>query len=277
MAISNFIPIVWSDKIFQANESAKVFAQLTNRRYEGEISQKGDQVKIVEMGDITTNDYTGTVTYEELSDSAKVLLIDQNKYAAFQLDDIDKVQADNDLLTEATRKMGVSLAQAEDTHIAGLYLGAGNTIGTTGVPISITSSNVTTYISQMVVALDENNVPVENRVAVVPPWFAQKMTLAKITKDTDNSEVLMNGYVGTYLSIKFFMSNNVIKSGTTWYAPMFFTQGDTLAHANQLTTVEALRLETKLADGVRGNMVYGSKVVRPSSLGVLYCAAGAES
>jgi len=277
MAISNFIPVIWSDKIFQANENKKVFAMLANRQYEGEIADKGDQVKISELGDITVGDFTGTVSYEDLDDSAKFLVVDQDKYGAFKNKDLDKVQANVDLLNEATRKMGEALADAEDQFIASLYTEAGITSGTTGSPTALTSATITTAISELTADFDVNNVPQDGRVAVCPAWFVQKLVLAKILEDTNNSEVLTNGYVGRYMGWNIFMSNNVSHSSTTWYAPMFFRQNDTIAHANQLSGVESLRLETDFADGVRGRMVYGSKVIRPSSLGVIYCSAGSET
>ena len=129
----------------------------------------------------------------------------------------------------------------------------------------------------MNVSFDTNNVPQDNRVMVVPPWFIQKLYLAKVIRDTDNSNGLANGYMGNIDGWNVYMSNNVVHSSTTWYAPMFFRAGDTIAHANQLTSVESMRLQTSFGDGVRGRMVYGSKVVRPSSLGTLYCSQGSES
>lgn len=277
MAISNFIPVVWSDKIFQAYDKKYVFVGLTNREYEGDISESGDQVKINELGDITTNDYTGTVSYEDLDDASKFLVVDQDKYAAFRNKDLDKVQANVELLNEATRKMGVSVADQEDQHIAGLYTDAGITSGSTGTPTSITSGNVISTISSISKEMDQNNVPDDNRVMVVPPWFYQKLYLAKVLYDTDNSDVLSNGYKGMINGWAVYMSNNVVHSGTTWYAPMFFRAGDTIAHANQLQMMEALRLEGSFGDGVRGRNVYGSKVIRPSSLATLYCAEGSET
>ena len=277
MAISNFIPIVWSDKIFQANDKAKIFASLANREYEGEIADKGDQVKITELGAITTGAYSGTVTYQELDDASKFLVVDQDYYGAFNNKDLDKVQANVALLGEATRKLGEALADDEDQNIAGLYTEAGINDGSTISVTAITSANVISTISDMNVSFDTNNVPQDNRVMVVPPWFIQKLYLAKVIRDTDNSDVLGNGYMGKIDGWEVYMSNNVVHSSTTWYAPMFFRAGDTIAHANQLTTVESLRLEGSFGDGVRGRMVYGSKVVRPSSLGVVYCSQGSET
>jgi hypothetical protein len=126
--------------------------------------------------------------------------------------------------------------------------------------------------------MSENNVPKDNRVAVVPHWFVGKMTLAKINKDTNNSGVIANGYMGSFLGFDFYESNNVAKSGTTWYAPMFFRRGDTIAFADQFLMPEAIKdKDQPKVDYLSQWALYGMKVVRPSSLGVVYCAPAAEA
>jgi hypothetical protein len=58
---------------------------------------------------------------------------------------------------------------------------------------------------------------------------------------------------------------------------MFFRRNDSLAMAEQINKMEALRLENQFGDGMRSLMVYGTKTLRPESLAVLYCAEGSES
>jgi hypothetical protein len=284
MSVENFKPTIWSDLIFMEYDKSLVFAPLMNRDYEGEIQGYGDKVKINEIGDVTVNTYSGTVTYENLSDASKFLLIDQQKYAAIQLDDVDGAQAKPKVMGEAARKIGVGLAEDMDAYLASLsseggIVGTvgGTSIGTTGTPISITSANVTTYLALVAQGMDENNCPQAGRVAVVPPWFIQKLTLAKINKDTDNSGTLTTGYVTSYYGFDIYMSNNITHSGTTWYKPMFFLRNNTIAFAEQLMTTEAMRSETSFKDKLRSLAVYGGKVVRPNSLAVPVVAAGAES
>ena len=58
---------------------------------------------------------------------------------------------------------------------------------------------------------------------------------------------------------------------------MFFRRDDTIGFAEQLSEIEAVRHENSFGDGIKSLMVYGGKVLRPESLGVLYCAEGSES
>lgn len=277
MSVKNFIPTIWSDMILQDYTEMAVFRSLMNTSYEGEIRQAGDTVKINSIGDFATTDYAGSVTYSDLEDASLMLLIDQKKYIAKKIDDVDKRQATPDLMGQMTRKMAQAFLAATESFIAGKYTQAGIISGSTGSPTSITSANVISSIGAMAVAMDANDVPDDGRVAVVPPWLAQKMVLAGVIKDTDNSAILSAGYIGNFQGFQIYKSNRISHSSTTWYAPMFFRRNDTIAFAEQINMVEAMRLESQFGDGIRSLMVYGGKVIRPESLGVLYCANGSES
>lgn len=279
MGTKEFIPTIWSDLIFRGYDKSLVFASLVNRDYEGEIQGYGDKVKINEIGAVSVKNYEGTVAYDEPTDASKFLLIDQKKYAALELDDIDAVQSKPKTLIETTRKMGLGLAEVVDEFIASFHDEAGITadLGTNDTPIAINSSNIVTYLSLIAQKMDEENNPQMGRVAVVPPWFVHKLALAKIDKDTNNSQVLDTGFVGNFYGFDIYSSNSIEHSGTTYYKPMFFLRNDTISFAQQIMSTEAMRLENSFADGVRSLMVYGGKVTRPSSLAVLTCAAAAEA
>jgi hypothetical protein len=248
-----------------------------NTDYEGEIKNAGDQVKINSFNDTDASTYSGSVTYTELDDSSRFLIVDQKKYIAKKIDDIDEVQMKPKAMGKLAKLYAQGFLRATEDFISGKYLEAGITSGSTSSPTSITTANVISQIGAIAVDMDENDVPDDGRVAIVPPWLAQKMALAGIIRDTDNSDILSAGYIGEFQGFQVYKSNRISHSGTTWYAPMFFRRNDTIAFAEQINMVEALRLEDSFTDAVRQLMVYGAKVLRPESLAVLYCAAGSES
>lgn len=275
----NFIPTLWSDRVFRDYDKATVFAALANRDYEGEISNYGDTVKINEIGDVTVNDYTGTVTYETVDDASKLLIINQKKYAAVNVDDIIEAQSKPKTMGLYTQEMGIKMSEKIDEYIASMHDQAGITsgLGTDSASISITSANVIDYFSLINQKMDENNIPVQGRVAVIPPWLYQKITLADIDKNTDNSAILTSGYRGQYLGFDLYVSNSIEHIGTDYYKAMFFRRNDTITFAEQIVKMEAMRREASFGDGLRALMVYGGKVVRPNSLAVLTCTSGAEA
>ena len=56
MAISNFIPTVWSEALLQSLGKKYVGVANCNREYEGEIKEKGSSVKVCGVGSVTVFD-----------------------------------------------------------------------------------------------------------------------------------------------------------------------------------------------------------------------------
>ena len=104
MAVTNFIPELWSARLLDALEKTHVAANLVNRDYEGEIRGQGDTVHINSIGSITVKDYaknTDISAPETLSTTDQTLEISQAKYFNFQIDDVDAAQAAGDLMDKA--------------------------------------------------------------------------------------------------------------------------------------------------------------------------------
>ena len=202
MSLDNFIPSVWSNQLIRSNEKALVYGNVANRNYEGDISKFGDQVRINEIGAVTVASYvknTTVITPETLEDAQKVLLINQAKYFAFEIDSIDKAQQKPKVMAAAMAEAGYALKDAADQYIASLHAGAGITtgLGTTATPIEITSANVLDYISLCNQKFDENNVPTLDRYMVCPPWFFHKIkrriTSTRVPKFADGADFMAHG------------------------------------------------------------------------------------
>ena len=105
MALENFKPTIWTARLLANLQDAHVLGQVTNREYEGEIQAAGDTVKIQSIGRIDVNDYDADaatpISYANLQDSTTKLVIDQEKYFAFKVDDVDKVQSKPEVMNEA--------------------------------------------------------------------------------------------------------------------------------------------------------------------------------
>ena len=285
---ANFIPEIWSGTVLSSLDDALVFGQVVNRDYEGEISGYGDVVKINEIGPVTFNTYsatsTGDLTVQGVSDAQKRLAIDQSDYCAVWVDDLDQAQTKPKLMPEILKKAAHASASTIDSYIASLYTEAalvagGSRSGSTITGADITSTNILKYLSIAQQKLDENNVPEEGRWMIVPPWMAQKMVLAKIVQGTNNDMTLMRGYLGeTMYGFSIFKSNNVV-NGTPAAddACVMFGYKGSISLAVQVTKVEAVRPSLKFKDLVKGLFVFGAKVVRPNTLGVIYADYIAEA
>ncbi|WP_042400184.1 P22 phage major capsid protein family protein [Streptacidiphilus carbonis] len=297
MSFVNFIPAIWSKVILAALQKKLVYGSpmVVNSDYEGEISGPGNTVHITQFGDPTVSDYKpgGTITYEQLSDAGLTLLIDQAKSFSFAIDDVDRRQAAGDMQAYLESRAAYRLADAADQYIASKYtqVAAGNVLGSTGAPLTplpyaIGGSSTwhpadfyTQVTEPLKVILDQNNVPDDDRYLIVPPWaeslLSQTQAFVSVTDmQGQPSETFQRGFMGQVSNFNVLKSNNAPQpvaggAGTGVWAiqaghPMGITYGE------QITETEALRLQTTIADGVRGLHVYGAKMVRPDATAVAY-------
>lgn len=293
MAVNNFIPVIWSARLLENLRKSLVFGGLVNRDYEGEIANSGDTVKIGGIGAITLGDYTKnstTVSWQQLADASQTLLIDKAKYFAFKVDDVDKVQVNVGLMDAAMQEAGYTVADVLDQFVAGMHAQAAsaNKVGADGgsaKTVGFASSGEVDPYKQLVdcgVVLDEANVPKVGRWIVLPPWYDGM--LRKGNNYVANAagvtgQVIVNGYLGQVAGFDVYTSNNVTTDGqaTPTYRVMFGTRAAITLAVQKQPTMESFRLQDSFADGVRGLLLYGGKVVRPAALGVLYAKKGSNS
>ena len=97
MAVTNFVPDIWSARILSNLSRMAVSGACVNRNYEGDVARAGDSVKITNFVDPTIGSYTAhsDITIEDIDDATQSLLINQQKYFAFELDDVERAQSVN--------------------------------------------------------------------------------------------------------------------------------------------------------------------------------------
>lgn len=171
MSFNNFIPTIWSARLLANLDANLVALQFVNRDYEGEISAYGDTVKINQVGNITIKDYDGTDidNPEELDSTQQDLKIDQAKYFNFAVKDIDKAQANVNLLNASMGRAAYAMASVVDSDIFNVMsTGAGIKQGTVANPIEIDVKNAYDVLVDLGVLLDEKNVPIGGRKIALP-------------------------------------------------------------------------------------------------------------
>jgi N4-gp56 family major capsid protein len=276
VAITRFRPEIWSARLLVATRKALVYGGpgMVNRDYEGEISQAGDTVRITSIGDPTIGDYVPNSTVispEELTDAQRTLVVDQAKYFAFKVDDVDKRQAKGDVMSEAMRRAAYKLADQQDQYIAGLYTGiqSANVLGSTGAPIDTYTTPTDAYDKVLVplrTRLAKANVPTEGRFIVVTPEFTASLLLdprfIKANEAGDGGQARLNGYVGRAAGFNILESNNAPNPSGDTQVVIAGTSG-AISFAEQINQTEAYRPENGFSDAVKGLTLYGAKLVRP--------------
>lgn len=298
ISVLSFKPEVWSKVILAAEKKALVFGGpgIVNDDYEGEISGPGTTVHITQFGDPEISDYAPneSIAYQELDDAGQELLIDQRKYFAFTIDDVDKRQAAGDMQAYLEDRAAYKLADTADQFISGLYVNcaSANILTTVSDDTTYSSLSVSHEVAPAVyggstshpadfylqvvlplkVKLDEAFVPKQGRYLVIPPWAEAllEQTQAFVSVATPaQQEVFSNGLIGRVSGFDVYVSNNSVQfdqSNDGWIVQAGHPMA--LTFAEQIVQTEALRLQTTFADAVRGLHVYGGRLVRPDHIAV---------
>lgn len=279
MSIRNFVPTIWSANVETALRKQLVYGGpvVANRNYEGEIRSAGDTVKITSVGRPTIQDYvpgSTAINPEPLNTGQRVFQVDQAKYFAFEVDDVDAAQAAGDFMPAATSEAGYGMSDMIDRYVAGLHTqipGSGISVSLDLTPTDWRTEAAKAYDDVLValsVKLDEQDVPEEGRYAVVPPWFYGLLRRDGRFIEADksaNAGALRTGMVGDAAGLTILRSNNtpnptgsdfVITAGTS----------AAITFASQITEIEAYRPESSFSDAVKGLQVYGAKVARPDCI-----------
>ena len=265
MAITNFIPTVWSKVLYDELSNNYVGVKLSNREFEGEIKTQGDRVKINGLGPVTVFNYTKNSNMpspEILSDNTRTLTIDQAKGFNFCIDSIDDVQSSPDLVRAAMKKAADALSDVADKYIYSLEDDEVATIENAAVD----TENILKTLSDARRILMENNVSNSTPISLeVPPAVEQVLVLAKVLRDTDNSRDFSNGYIGRLMGFDIYVTNNITKDENGAYKCIARTNR-AIAFAEQINSIKPYEPEQRHGTAVKGLHLYGAKIVYPKEM-----------
>lgn len=279
---TKFIPELYSKKVLRNFYEATFWKDIFNSDYEGEIKGQGSKVWIRKTPEINVNAYTiGTdLTYQVPQKAAGELVIDQAFYAAFQVDDVNKAQADLDLVNmfakDASERIKIAVDQEVFAYIATLAHAdnQGNTAGHlsnnlnmgliagAGASIDITSSNAIDYIVDLNTVLDEQNIPQEGRWVVLPAWYVallKKGDLKAANITGDSTGVIRNGMIGMINGCTIYQSNNLFSATdgdaeTSWY--VHAGTKEACSFASQVDKVDTLKIEKSFGESIADDYYY---------------------
>ncbi len=269
MAITNFIPTVWSETLLKELDREYIGVRNCSRDFEGDIKGKGSSVKIGSIGNITVFAYsknTDIPAPHALSDTATTLEIDQALAFNFQIDDIDRTQSQPKLMKAAMKKAANALADCADKYVYELFPNATNenTLSYESVGYDTILDIIVAARQKLLINGVNSNTPTSLEVT---PEVASIILRAKILNSTDNAETLENGLLGKIMGFDVYVSPNVVNASGRHKC--FVRTKRAIAFAEQLNEVEAYRPESRFADAVKGLHLYGAKVVYPKEFIVL--------
>ena len=288
-----YAPLLFSSKVMRIFTESTICNEICNTDYEGEIKGKGDSVKVrVAPATMAVGDYEvgSVITYATPSSNSRTLNIDQAKYVAFKLDDVDDIQSDLTLMNIFAERSANSAKINTDTNILAYAAGKAHAdnkgdaagkvssaynLGKATAAITITAANATDKIVDLGTVLSEYNVPEENRYVVIPAWYAnflKKSDLKAANITGDSKAVLRTGLIGEIDNFRVYRSNLVASTDDTGLKyHVLAGVKDAITFASQINKTESVRSTTNFEDLWRMLLLYGREVIMPEALAELYC------
>ena len=264
----HFIPEVFSKKLQAKFYAQTMLSEVTTNEYEGEISGLGNKVNIRSVPAVTVADYTGSLSYADVTSGTIELNIDKAKSYAFKVDDILREQADIDFMNEAANDAAQNMKIAIEQDVFSNVAAGSSLTDINATPSNLTTSNILGFILDAGQTLDENNIPEDNRYMIVSPAAASLLKQSELRQANltgDAVSPLRNGFIGTIDRFNMYVSNNLATASSVTSG--LYGHPKAIAYASQMTNTESVRLESSFGDGVRGLAVYGYKVVLPTAIG----------
>ena len=215
----HFIPEVFSKKLQAKFYAQTMLSEVTTNEYEGEISGLGNKVNIRSVPAVTVADYSGSLSYADVTSGTIELIIDKAKSYAFKVDDILREQADIDFMNEAANDAAQNMKIAIEQDVFANVAAGSSLTDVNATPSNLTSSNILGFILDAGQTLDENNIPEDNRYMIISPAAATLLKQSELRQaylTGDNVSPLRNGFIGTVDRFNMYVSNNLVTaSGVT--------------------------------------------------------------
>ncbi len=171
---ANFIPEIWSTDVLEALTDNVVAVPLLDHKYEPLVAAGGDTIHVPDLATIaarTLSSMTGTVTFDNNTETKTDISIDTLAYVAIKVDDALRIQSIVPELSLYTSELGRSLAEKMDDDAVGSsgLSSASQTVGTDNVDLTDDD------ILEAMALLDVGNVPHEGRFMLWSPRTKQAM------------------------------------------------------------------------------------------------------
>ena len=265
MAITNYKPTIWHASLLENLHQNTFVIPTLNRDYEGDIKNGGEAVKITGFTQPTIGSYAGSITRQALTDSTQSLLIDQKRYYAYLVDDVDKVQAAGSF-DAFQRDAGAGLADVAEDFVLTTMLSGGTSAGTTAVT---TAALADTAVVNIRTALVKAKVPSSERFLAVNPeaaaFLMNSSTSLFKANESGSDETLRNGVIGRYRGFTVIETPSASLANSA--KPVFVGYwGRAVGFAEQLVQQRANAALDAFGDQIDGLHVYGAKVLRATSV-----------
>jgi N4-gp56 family major capsid protein len=269
---ATFIPEIWSDEIVAAYEKSLVLKPLV--RAMSMVGKKGDTIRVPKpvRGDASVKTAENQVSLISNVEGELVISIDQHYEYSRLIEDIVNVQALSSLRRFYTEDAGYALATRVDTAIIAEAANFTSQLEFTANGVQAAAGGAAAAFNDAglraaLQVLDDNNVPMDNRVLVVSPAMKKEMLGVSNYVSTDfvTGKPVETGRIGELYGVEIYVSTNIPTENTDEKGALLFHK-DAIVFAEQL----GVRTQTQykqeyLADLMTADTLYGTEIYRPEA------------
>ena len=182
------------------------------------------------------------ITIVDKTDTAETLTVNAQYANGFYVDDFDQIQDSYDIAANYGKDNAEFLSNQVDADVLGEALNATSIVdaaligGTAGQGLTLNVSNVVKVLGAAKRKLKRQNVQSTDLVAAISPEFEDILMQYVESKYTAlGDKVGENGFIGHYLGVDFYVSNNLTGTAVLGLATNP-TDGDTITIAGQTFT-----------------------------------------
>jgi N4-gp56 family major capsid protein len=301
---ATFIPEIWSDEIIAAYQKSLKMAPLVKKM--SMSGKKGDTIHVPKPTRGTATDKTPQQQVNLIAATEDELIISVDRHFEYSrlIEDITEVQAlssmrqfytqdagyalatrvDNDLHAAATgfgdgtRTYAPTVDGASFTHSACFYNASGvaTPFAADTVNGGLTNADGDAFLRAMIQKLDDNDVPMEDRVLVIPP-SARKQIMGidrYVSTDFVNGKGVETGLIGNLYGIDVYVSSNcgVVENAASSTASTVDIRAALMFHRDAIVMAEQMgvRSQTQYKQEYLSNLftadtLYGVEVYRPEA------------
>jgi len=256
----NFIPELWSDEVIGAYKSNLVLANLvTKLSHKG---KKGDTINIPKpaRGTATLKAAGQQVTLSAATNTNVAISINTHYEYSKLIEDIAEVQALASMRKFYTDDAGYALATQVESDLFGTMTGGSFVKGdgsawSSGAGGAITDAG----IRAMILALDNADVPMDNRSIVLPPVASNSMLgINRFTEQQfiGSGDAIKTGKIGAIYGIDVFVTNSAPTTGSNREGVIFHRDAAVLAEQVGVRTQTQYKQEY-LGDLFTADTIYG--------------------
>ena len=283
---ATFIPEVWSDDVIAGYKKNLVLAGLVSMI--NHKKKKGDVIHVPKpvRGAASPKAANNVVTLVTTTATEVLVTINKHYEYSFVLEDIAEIQAMSSLRRFYTDDAGYALATQVDADIrdlaatwnsgtaySGAVIGSDGSTAYSGAGAGNGAALTDAGIRRLIQTLDDEDVPMRDRVLVIPP--VEKRKLLGVTRYTEQAftgeagagNSIRNGLVGDLYGVDVFVTTalaTIESTNSIPYRVALMFQKEALVLAEQTgVRVQAQYKQEALGTLVTADRLYGVQTVRP--------------